>query len=456
MHTQNPSKPYQQAGFDIAMTDFYNKSAQSEVFNRDGLCLTIPVLVFKELLAGLVASPSLEAWLTLGICHSPSHQEWLGSDLQFQQPGLQPTTQFPVLRVNLLDDTKATTTMNKIPAGFIGVLFCHHTELYSGICGFIKVKGKPTSLQYLNLAGSGFHILPLLDEKKMQTQNSQIYDSSNGRWSRTIGVLGLSTWQRLTTPFIAVIGCGRTGSMIANSLVRLGVQKIKLIDPDYIDQHNLGEMDLVTEEDIHRPKVEALLSHLKLLARNPNGLHCIKKSIAETTGQELIKTCDVLFSCVDNDSARLSVATVAALYHRVLIDIGTGIYKNPNDLASSGVDSYHNMGADIRLIVPGDGCLLCWGNLTDYRQAKALLGSNRLSPLLSWQNHRMGSLHSLNQMTSGIALQLYQDLAAERIKGSIWVQISFDKNGKMEVNYQERSLINDCPLCRQTGIGARY
>jgi hypothetical protein len=62
-------------------------------------------------------------------------------------------------------------------------------------------------------------------------------------WSRTIGALGLAVWRRLSALSAAVVGCGRSGSLVAVALNRLGLAQIGLIDPDMIELHNLGEMD---------------------------------------------------------------------------------------------------------------------------------------------------------------------------------------------------------------------
>lgn len=56
---------------------------------------------------------------------------------------------------------------------------------------------------------------------------------------------------------------------MAVTLVRLGIPRLTLIDPDLIEPHNLGEMDAVTDADLGRPKAEALADHLGPLMPHP-------------------------------------------------------------------------------------------------------------------------------------------------------------------------------------------
>ncbi len=56
-------------------------------------------------------------------------------------------------------------------------------------------------------------------------------------------------------------------------------------------------------------------------------------------------------------------------------------------------------------------------------------------------------------MATSITLQLFQDLTSKLISGSIWVQLTFDANGKMQVNYPEHNLNKECSLCRRVGEG---
>lgn len=54
-----------------------------------------------------------------------------------------------------------------------------------------------------------------------------------------------------------IVGCGALGTVIADILARAGVGRIKIIDRDFIERHNLQRQVLFDEEDIQNnlPKV---------------------------------------------------------------------------------------------------------------------------------------------------------------------------------------------------------
>lgn len=281
-------------------------------------------------------------------------------------------------------------------------------------------------------------------QNSRHTHNSALVLGAGGevrvRWSRTIGALrGEEIWERLIGLHIAIIGCGRTGSLVAVTLARLGIRQLTLIDPDIVEPHNLGEMDAMTDADLGRPKAEAIADHLhSLLKPRLSEGHRVFPSIVpivtpitDPTALKAAKKCDVLFCCADNDAAHLATAILATLYHKVLMDIGTGIFYQ-NQI--SPPHTPRMMGADIRLILPDDGCLLCRGNLSNYTQAVEDLCNNRSLAGLQqedWNRQRAGSLRSLNQLAAALGVQMLQDLVAERIQASTWAHLEFDNAGRL-------------------------
>jgi hypothetical protein len=276
------------------------------------------------------------------------------------------------------------------------------------------------------------------------------------RHSRTIGALGgHDIWRRIAGLNLVISGCGRTGSLVGATLARLGAQSLALIDPDRVEEHNLGEMDLVGDEALGLPKVDALAPYLEEVTGHlDDHFSALPLPISHQSALDACLKADVIFSCADNDAARLTAATVATLNHKVLVDVGTGIHfadiRNPKSRIRNRV-----MGADVRLILPGDGCLLCRGNITQYARAIQDVISNRgATPDIGWQAQRAGSLRSLNQIAAGFAVQMLQDLVAERIQNSLWAHIECDNSGRFSIAYPAFSTTNpSCPLCAKTGQG---
>ncbi|MFQ6058169.1 MAG: ThiF family adenylyltransferase [Anaerolineae bacterium] len=76
--------------------------------------------------------------------------------------------------------------------------------------------------------------------------------------------VGQEGQRRLLASAVAVIGCGATGSILANNLVRAGVGRVRIIDRDYIELNNLQRQTLFDEEDIARGLPKAVAAAEKL------------------------------------------------------------------------------------------------------------------------------------------------------------------------------------------------
>jgi molybdopterin/thiamine biosynthesis adenylyltransferase len=68
--------------------------------------------------------------------------------------------------------------------------------------------------------------------------------------------------EALAGKLVSIVGCGSFGSALADMLVRAGVGKLVLIDPESLSVENLGR-HVLTSTDIGRPKVEALARRLR-------------------------------------------------------------------------------------------------------------------------------------------------------------------------------------------------
>ncbi|MFC2057189.1 ThiF family adenylyltransferase [Chloroflexota bacterium] len=111
---------------------------------------------------------------------------------------------------------------------------------------------------------------------------------------------------------MVIIGCGALGTNIANFLVRAGVGKIKIIDRDFIEYHNLQRQVLFNEEDIEAglPKAVAAERHLRKI----NSLVEIEGIVADANYTNIEKLCsgaDVILDGADNFETRFLINDVA-------------------------------------------------------------------------------------------------------------------------------------------------
>ncbi|MGH7823432.1 MAG: hypothetical protein ACREQ9_27030, partial [Candidatus Binatia bacterium] len=197
--------------------------------------------------------------------------------------------------------------------------------------------------------------------------------------------------------------------------------------------------------DVGRMKVVALSEALSRIAAPSSRIVPVAHSIDSLRGLVEAKQRDLLVSCVDDDAARLAASIIATLYARPLLDVGTGVF---------GRGARRRKGADIRLVVPGDRCLLCLGGLADVETARvAVAGRASIDSTRPWYLGRAGSLRSLNQVAAHCGLGLVEDLVAEIRSASAWLRLEFDTAGMPSFVEVRPPRVAECRLCAHAGRG---
>jgi hypothetical protein len=85
-----------------------------------------------------------------------------------------------------------------------------------------------------------------------ENNNHYQHDSFAQRTIQTFGAYTYSVMRNLT---VGVIGCSGTGSPLIEQLVRLGMGKIILIDPDIIEEKNLNRILNSTKLDAENGRI---------------------------------------------------------------------------------------------------------------------------------------------------------------------------------------------------------
>lgn len=236
----------------------------------------------------------------------------------------------------------------------------------------------------------------------------------NGRWSRARGALGSQVWTRLRSLRCTIVGCGRTGSIVAHSLARMGVRNLALMDPDLVELHNL-DGEGFQPGDLGTPKAEALAKSLLSLDTMLQVDACIH-SITALQALTALKQADVLLCCADNDGARWACGLISALYLKPMLDIGVAVLSG-------------EMGADVRWIVPGESCLACMGGVANAEHVEATFRSRwdeeQFQVQRDWQRERAGSLRSLNLIAAGLGLRMVEDYLTGRLRGRQWLRLVY-------------------------------
>ncbi len=119
-------------------------------------------------------------------------------------------------------------------------------------------------------------------------------------FKRTATVWGDDNHAKLARLRIGIIGLGSVGSIVAETLARMGMTKLTLIDFDEIQQHNLDRLLGATINDLGNLKVDMIGDAVRTSATADTfEVNKIPYSVAEKEGYHAALDCDFLFSCVD-------------------------------------------------------------------------------------------------------------------------------------------------------------
>ncbi|UCB42289.1 MAG: ThiF family adenylyltransferase [Dehalococcoidales bacterium] len=134
------------------------------------------------------------------------------------------------------------------------------------------------------------------------------------RYSRQIIFPGLGEQgqHKLLKSHVVIIGCGGLGSMIATSLVRAGVGRVRVVDRDFIEYHNLHRQILFDEDDIRHelPKAAAAERHLRKINSSVE-IEGIVADVNHGNIEELASGADLIMDGLDNFEGRLLINDVS-------------------------------------------------------------------------------------------------------------------------------------------------
>ena len=120
------------------------------------------------------------------------------------------------------------------------------------------------------------------------------------RLRRTIDTWGPECQAVLAALRIGVVGLGSVGSIIAETLARIGATDILLIDADRVEAHNLDRLLYATTSDVGRFKVDMMAERLRCSASAASFRVDAKRVwVQERDGYAAVLDCDILFAAVD-------------------------------------------------------------------------------------------------------------------------------------------------------------
>ncbi|MEM0026995.1 MAG: ThiF family adenylyltransferase [Ignisphaera sp.] len=165
------------------------------------------------------------------------------------------------------------------------------------------------------------------------------------RYSRQILVLGIKKQLKLAESRIAIIGCGATGSSVAEVLARAGAGFIRVVDRDVVEVSNLHRTRLFREEDAFGrvPKAIACRNRLKEINSGVE-VEAIVDDVDADNIQNFIRDVDLVIDGTDNMDTRY-------LINEACVNLG-------KPWVMIGVERWYG---NVKLVVPEKtACLKCF------------------------------------------------------------------------------------------------
>lgn len=141
-------------------------------------------------------------------------------------------------------------------------------------------------------------------------QPNQNLAGAASRYARqtVLPVIGAAGQERLLHSRVAIIGCGATGTVIANHLARAGVGHLRIVDRDWVEWNNLQRQLLFDESDASNAVPKATAAEARLRAINSEiEIEGIVSDLNAGNVEELIGDCDLVMDGTDNFETRYVV-----------------------------------------------------------------------------------------------------------------------------------------------------
>lgn len=200
---------------------------------------------------------------------------------------------------------------------------------------------------------------------RLNHEFGSVVPSLSAAFDRNVRAFGSAVQRMLGDLKIGIVGCGGTGSAVAEQLVRLGVRNLILIDADRLSESNLTRVYGSQASDVGDPKVEVLKRHLRRIAPDLRCEHAESMLTMEPNARKLIG-CDLVFGCTDDNAGRLVLSRLATYLLTPVIDCGVLLSSNA-DGELTGIDGR------ITVLSPGQACLVCRDRIDLQRAAAELL-----------------------------------------------------------------------------------
>lgn len=234
-------------------------------------------------------------------------------------------------------------------------------------------------------------------ELVMAVQSASPVDGKFDRQVRAFGEGGQFALSALT---VAIVGLGGTGSVVAQQLAHLGIDRFVLIDPDKVESTNLNRLVGAGASDIDRPKVDVAADHIQRINAKAQS-QVVQGDVTHPDVAAKLTGVDFIFGCTDSMASRAVMNQLAYQYFIPCIDMGVAIG------AEEGAVTY--IGARVQMLSPGLACLVCTDKLDSEQVRQEMMTPEERSKdrYIVGEQVPQPAVISLNSQVSSAAVTMF-------------------------------------------------
>jgi molybdopterin-synthase adenylyltransferase len=222
----------------------------------------------------------------------------------------------------------------------------------------------------------------------------------NEAFERQVRAFGVDGQEKIKQLKVGIVGLGGTGSVIAQQLAHLGIEKYLLVDPDIVEESNLNRLAGATLKDVRRPKTKVAERYIKSV--NPTASVITNEgTILDASTAKLLTETDFIFCCTDSHGSRVVLNQLSYQYYIPCIDMGVSITSKDGRVT-------HITGR-VQMLSPGLSCLTC-GNLLDSEAVRRDLMSmehRQVDPYIIGEPQPQPAVMSLNSTVASFAITMF-------------------------------------------------
>jgi molybdopterin/thiamine biosynthesis adenylyltransferase len=125
-------------------------------------------------------------------------------------------------------------------------------------------------------------------------------------FNRNMGLISEKEQEQLSKTCVAIAGAGGDGGLLAERLVRFGIGKIIIADPEVFEESNLNRQFASNKNNLGKNKAETVANELLLI--NPNlDVTIYKEGIAKENVRGIVNAADIVVDEIEYSLPAISV-----------------------------------------------------------------------------------------------------------------------------------------------------